>query len=204
MSESGNRIRDDRGRSVTQLDPVMLHVLHRYDTIDATTLEVLVEEIEPGTAAVRRRLIYLLPIFVLTVISGIVVMYVVSDASARKDLISTLLNPVIMGGGIIGGGVVPWIATRQQRFKLIRTGMLRHHRCPHCGYNLHGLTADPGDGATVCPECGCAWRLDTAHLSDGSSSPAAVHPKRSPALLIATMIGLLLFAILGAIMALRF
>jgi transcription initiation factor TFIIIB Brf1 subunit/transcription initiation factor TFIIB len=37
--------------------------------------------------------------------------------------------------------------------------MLKHLRCPHCGYDLRGLAADPEDGATVCPECGCAWRL---------------------------------------------
>jgi transcription initiation factor TFIIIB Brf1 subunit/transcription initiation factor TFIIB len=37
--------------------------------------------------------------------------------------------------------------------------MLKHRRCPHCGYDIRGLPVDPQDGATVCPECGCAWEL---------------------------------------------
>ena len=32
-------------------------------------------------------------------------------------------------------------------------------RCPHCGYDLRELPGDPDDGATVCPGCGCAWKL---------------------------------------------
>ena len=38
--------------------------------------------------------------------------------------------------------------------------MLQHLRCPHCGYDLRLLPTDPKDGASVCPECGCAWRLE--------------------------------------------
>jgi hypothetical protein len=48
---------------------------------------------------------------------------------------------------------------RRARHKRIRNIMLQHLRCPHCGYDLRLLPTAPGDGATVCPECGCAWRL---------------------------------------------
>ena len=47
---SRNRIKDARGRSVSQLDPVSLHVLHRNDTVEADVLHQIVEDIEPGTA----------------------------------------------------------------------------------------------------------------------------------------------------------
>ena len=30
--------------------------------------------------------------------------------------------------------------------------------CPSCEYALEGLPAE-GDGATMCPECGAAWRV---------------------------------------------
>lgn len=189
---------------MTQFDPVTPHMLHRYDTIDAAALESIVEDIEPGTAAMRRRMIYLLPVCLLAVILGVVALYIVSDAAARRDLISTLLNPAIMGGGIIGGVLTPWIAAREHRFKLVRNAMLRHRRCPHCGYSLFGLAADPADGATVCPECGSAWRLDAPELRHGSPTIASQTAKRSSAMLIATMIGLLLFAALGGLMFLRF
>ncbi len=32
--------------------------------------------------------------------------------------------------------------------------------CASCGYDLRMLPADPVDGVTVCPECGCRWKLD--------------------------------------------
>jgi len=54
---------------------------------------------------------------------------------------------------------IVWGGTRASRFGKIVPAMLKHHRCPHCGYDIRGLPADESDGATVCPECGCAWRL---------------------------------------------
>jgi hypothetical protein len=52
-----------------------------------------------------------------------------------------------------------WMGTRGVRFQRITKVMLQHRRCPHCGYDLRDLPVDGADGATVCPECGCAWRL---------------------------------------------
>jgi hypothetical protein len=56
---------------------------------------------------------------------------------------------------------VLWVRTRSVRRQRIGTVMLGHLRCPHCGYDLRFLRPDPIDGATVCPECGSAWKLDT-------------------------------------------
>ncbi|MEW6251597.1 MAG: hypothetical protein AB1716_13195, partial [Planctomycetota bacterium] len=56
---------------------------------------------------------------------------------------------------------VPWIiwfALKRKRFGAVAAAILKHRRCPHCGYDLRLLPVDPTDGATVCPECGCAWR----------------------------------------------
>ena len=33
--------------------------------------------------------------------------------------------------------------------------------CPNCGYDLRLLPVDSVDGATVCPECGRAWKLES-------------------------------------------
>jgi hypothetical protein len=49
---------------------------------------------------------------------------------------------------------------RQRRLKGVRDIMLQHLRCLHSGYDIRDLPTDPTDGATVCPECGCAWKLD--------------------------------------------
>jgi hypothetical protein len=57
------------------------------------------------------------------------------------------------------GAVQFWRSGRRARAKRIHEIMLRHFRCPHCGYDIRGLPVAPEDGATVCPECGCAWQL---------------------------------------------
>jgi hypothetical protein len=57
------------------------------------------------------------------------------------------------------GAVQFWRSGRRARAKRVCAIMLEHLRCPHCGYDIRGLPADPADGATVCPECGCAWKL---------------------------------------------
>ncbi len=54
----------------------------------------------------------------------------------------------------------------------VRWIMLKHHRCPQCGYDIRLLPADAADGATVCPECGCAWRLEESGVVDGNGSVA--------------------------------
>jgi hypothetical protein len=51
-------------------------------------------------------------------------------------------------------------------FKTIRRILWRalmDHGIPCCasyGYDLRLLPTDPVAGVTVCPECGCAWKLD--------------------------------------------
>ncbi len=46
--------------------------------------------------------------------------------------------------------------------------MLEHRHCPRCGYDIRSLPADTEDGATVCPECGCAWKLGDADGPDAA------------------------------------
>ncbi len=41
--------------------------------------------------------------------------------------------------------------------------------CTSCGYDLRMLPVGPVDGVTVCPECGCAQKLDD-HQSGGRNS----------------------------------
>ena len=192
-----SRIRDARGRSVTQLDPVMLHVLHRNDVIEADALHKIVEELEPGTAKRYRQMIVIVPCCIALLAFGVAALYYFSDAALRKDLVSTLMNPVIMVPCVLGGVVVPWVAARQARLKRVRFAMLKHLRCPHCGYNLRGLPTAPEDHATVCPECGCAWLIDDRliedHLARTPAGTAQIYRKW-----VAVLLVLLGLAALGA------
>jgi hypothetical protein len=200
--ETLSRIRDARGRSVTQLDPVRLHVWHQYNVIDEDTLHTIVEDLEPGTAKFRRRAIIIVPSAIAAIALLVLAVYCFSDASARRDLISTITNPVIMGPNLLCCLLVPWITARQARLKRVRFAMLKHRRCPHCGYDLRMLPVAAEDGATVCPECGCAWVIDEAAMSERLAATAAVGlggGKQSKTV-IAVMLALVAAALLGALM----
>jgi predicted Zn-ribbon and HTH transcriptional regulator len=49
-----------------------------------------------------------------------------------------------------------WMQTRHYRQQIARV-IVKHGYCGSCGYSLTELEA-AGDGCTVCPECGSAWR----------------------------------------------
>lgn len=199
------RIKDARGRSVSQLDPVMLHVWHRYDTVEADALEEIVEELEPGTARRRKRMILIVPSSLLLLALGVAALYYFSDSALRKDLVSLLTNPAIMLPTIISCVFLPWIAARQARMNRVALVMLKHRRCPHCGYNLRGLPVAHEDGATVCPECGCAWRIDQTVLAGSASAgivqaAPTVMQKRVMIVVLVLLIG---SALVGLFLALR-
>ncbi len=168
--ETRGRIKDARGKSVTQLDPVVLQVLHQYDVVEEQALYDIVEELEPGTANKRRRLVFLVPVALVLFAAGLGVLYYFCDDGARRDLVDTLTNPALMAPNLIACFVVPWFAARRARLQRVRFVMLKHRRCPHCGYDLRHLPEDGADSATVCPECGSAWRLDDAALHDALAS----------------------------------
>jgi hypothetical protein len=154
------RILDARGQAVTQLDPYELWLTRRTEGIPADVLSTLAREIGLGLARSQRVLFY-----VALVCLGIVLLSLVESGtrmllSGRVELrelgrAATRLLPVVVGPPIF------WLGARQVRFRRTTQVMLRHRRCPHCGYDLRGLPTLPEDGTTRCPECGCVWRLDT-------------------------------------------
>ena len=195
--------KDARGRSVRMLDPVTLHVLHRYDTIDAGTLHEIVEDLEPGTARFRRYVIIIVPSSILLLALGIATLYYFSDAAARVDLVSTLKNPVIMVPNIVCCLIIPWITARQARMKRVRSVMLRHRRCPHCGYDLRGSSADPDDAMTTCPECSCAWLLSEGVITDEEAATQQSIQAQGRKVLLAVTVGLTVAAVLGLLVFMK-
>ena len=166
------RTRDARGRVVKLIDPLPLHTLGRHDVIDREALDAIVEELEPG-AGRKRNLLFIGLAFGVLCLIGLGVLLSMEGRPAWDDLVSTLLNPAIMAA-VVGGVVAPVVAARQERMRRVCRVMLRHQRCPHCGYGLTGVPAHD-DGTTVCPECACAWRI--ASDADG---PVPAAPARRP------------------------
>jgi hypothetical protein len=160
-------IRDARGQEVTQLDPVELRLLRRHDVIDADTLRAIVEEVGSGLEERSRRFV---PVLVIGAsILALVLIVQLIDHAIHGDLWGFFSGRNIALANVWLLIMVFWARAKQGRFGRIRKIMLKHHRCPHCGYDLRGLPVDASDGATRCPECGCAWKSDRS-VDDGADT----------------------------------
>ena len=162
--ERSIRVQDARGRPVTLLDPYEHRLLRRHDTIPAEPLGAIADEIGFGLPRWQHRG-YLACV---TVFFACIVFLVVWKIARRAgiDAVERVLWPVTLAVFVLGA-VQFWRSGRRARAKHVLEVMLKHLRCPHCGYDLRLLPTDPEDGATVCPECGCAWRLDDAKEAGG-------------------------------------
>ena len=163
--ESGARrvgsVKDARGRKVSQLDPVAMHLLRQNDMIAPEDLRRIAVEID--AQEVKRR-----PLAVLFAPILVVVWYSLFFGYFYFFSRWTGWDPVLIAFATFyflfpfARVYYAFRKARRARWARIRNVMLRHLHCPHCGYDVRGLLPDPGDGATLCPECGCAWRLPGA------------------------------------------
>lgn len=68
----------------------------------------------------------------------------------------TLLVAAVLGAAV-GLATRPFVRPRQ--LEALRAGWLARGRCPACGTAIAQVEPEE-DGCRVCPECGCAWRID--------------------------------------------
>jgi len=93
----------------------------------------------------------------LTVFMGILVALLVIPRIGYQPAMFALPPLVVV--------VFIWSGRRYLRDRYHRVILAKEY-CPSCGYRL--VAAPPeGDGCTVCPECGAAWRLPCASASAG-------------------------------------
>ncbi len=152
---------DARGRLVTCLDPYELRLLRRHDVIPADTLDVIANEVGFGMPKWQHRGYIVCVCTFIACIAFLVVWKIVRRTGV--GMVERVLWPVNLVVFAFGA-VQFWRSGRRARGKHIQATMLRHLRCPHCGYDIRGLPIDSSDGATVCPECGCAWKLDATEV----------------------------------------
>ena len=156
---------DARGRRVSQLDPVMMHLLRRPGTIPLDVLREVAQQIGLGVTRATRLSFWasIVGLACLMIAVAICATRLANGTiSTRRVFIS--LVPYI---AVLSGMCTCWVSLRNTRHQQIGKVMLQHRRCPHCGYDLRLLPTDPTDEATVCPECGCAWELTTEELTEG-------------------------------------
>jgi hypothetical protein len=150
------RVTDARGRTVKQLDPVLMHYLRRHDLIPAGPLAEIARDSGSGWA-VQGQLIFT-TLWSLALVLLVIAHFVKWGGGLSvhpREVRLLIFLSVCFTVNII----IVWYVSRYVRRRQTRRILLGHRRCPHCGYDLKDLPVDPPDGATVCPECGCAWRL---------------------------------------------
>ena len=162
-------ITDARGRKVTQIDPVALHLMRRHDVIPAENLSGIAAAIDPLEVKRRPWLALLTPIWILLWYAAFFGYFRIFNRWRGWD-------PVLIAFATfyfffpIAWLCFGYFRARRARWERIRRIMLQHRHCPHCGYDIRGLTPDERDGATVCPECGCAWKTDDQEPHVAASS----------------------------------
>ena len=157
-------IKDARGRRVTQLDPITLRLRGGLEGIPSDLLQDICGRI--GTRMTRTELwLFGSPRIMHCVIRLSVVGF---SLLLGMCVAVTIIRPLAPGATVrhllplsasLAFLYLLWIVARRIRSRRVIEIMLEYLRCPHCGYDLRLLPTDPKDGATVCPECGCAWRL---------------------------------------------
>jgi hypothetical protein len=157
-TQQAGRIKDARGRKVKQVDPVMMRLLRQHDVSPAETLRALADEIGVGWSKYVR-VVFFIAVVCLVLFALVAAVGFVADAIKGGGFSVPVPVLVLLPGVWIGPWLI-WMGAKAARSKRVRRVMLQHLRCPHCGYDIRGLPTDPTDGATVCPECGCAWTLD--------------------------------------------
>jgi len=173
------RITDARRRTVTQLDPVAMYLLHQPDIIPSEALRAVSQEIDARELRRRPLALALAPVWVILWYSTWFLYFRFFSTWKGWD-------PVLIAFGV-AYFVTPFLTVylgfrkaKRRRWEAICRVMLRHLRCPHCGYDIRGLPVDEVDGATVCPECGCAWSLPPStdtHPPNKPPSPERAVPK---------------------------
>jgi hypothetical protein len=163
MGQMGKRkyirqITDARGRTVTQLDPFTLRLTWRFDVIPREDLDVIAREIGSGLEK-GPRVLLIVGLVCLAISVAVVAVKVVRMLSAGGFSLYKLAGSLSPFLSTWACPFVLWLGACVVRSQKSMRIMLAHRRCPHCGYDLRGSPADATDGATVCPECGCAWRM---------------------------------------------
>lgn len=158
---------DDRNRKVELLNPFSIYFSGRDDVIERPVLKSIIN----SSADSGSRKLQLLLLFSIVFFIAMAYFAFWPEYQATRNLSHSLgqavRSPVIyfaLGYGVL---VIPWQlqAERRIRRRHITKALLEQRRCAHCGYNLEGLETDADDGATVCPECACAWKLDKTSVS---------------------------------------
>jgi hypothetical protein len=151
-------VEDARGRRCRLIDPLALHLLRRHDVIEAPVLEEIVDDIAPGQSGRLAVAVGTGATLAMVLAAGQFLYHRMKGGWGGVDGPSLIIWTLQLGF-CFGLAVVVWREGRAAGRRRALAVLLGRRRCAQCGFDLAGSPADPTDGATVCPECGAAWRL---------------------------------------------
>jgi hypothetical protein len=175
-------ITDARGRSVTPLDPVAayllrpltVHLSNRPEVIPVQSLRKVAEELDRYWTRRGYLIFAVYVVGLLLCYAGSLYYRAFISTNPSWDMVGILFW-IVQFVFMFGVFYITWRIGKRARLPRTLPVMLKHLRCPHCGYDIRSLPPDPNDGATICPECGCAWMLDDCRAA-ASNEPPANHP----------------------------
>ena len=161
-----HRVRDARGRSVKQFDPITPHPGRNRAEIPPRTLRAITREAGVGLTTTGRILVGIGVLFLTAALLVHAVPVVQRFFTGVAPSFADIVEDVPLFAYVWIMPFIIWMAACQMRSARFGRVMLRHRRCPHCGHDLRGVPVEKEDHATVCPDCGCAWRLDETAPAD--------------------------------------
>jgi len=135
-----------------------LHLLNQHTLIPDETLAAMVNELLPG--AKRKRLIQVLALVLgfVVVVGGNVIYFTFFSSWKGLDPVNTSIY-FVQFAVLMSGPLIAFRMARSEYAHRVAKVMLRFLHCPHCGYDLRGSPKAAEDEATVCSECGAAWKV---------------------------------------------
>jgi hypothetical protein len=144
---------DDRGHPVRLMNPAAVATDRRFCGTDRDDLRS--ELLMPARHVQVILVLASIPGFVLAVLGT----FQVNSGNRLIGWVGVATGAIIL--------FVPgfwWHYTHRGGLRMVAV-LRKHCLCSCCGYDLR-KTPIAGDGCTVCPECGAAWRLENRTIAD--------------------------------------
>ncbi|MHC4141369.1 MAG: hypothetical protein ACYSUF_05615 [Planctomycetota bacterium] len=168
--ERTNHVKDVRGRRVSQLDPVALQLLRRQEPIDADTLEAITSEKGVRITTLERGAL-ILGILSMLALLGFAAALLVQGTSWGG--IARRLGPTTY---LFVWPFIVWGTLKRRRWGKIPAAMLKHSRCPHCGYDLRGLPLTPATARRSAPSAAAPGGSDRCSPGPTGAGPLRAEP----------------------------
>ncbi len=197
---SGHLVQDATGRAVTVIDPVTMFVTNQTGSFDRDILRSIAESIAPQQ---RLRLMAAIATGValaLVMAGGQLAYHRFKGGWPTADVPSVIIWTMQLALCFTMVFIVWRQGRANMRLHAFRV-LLKNRHCPHCGYNLTGLSVETDTQATCCPECACRWRLDEYRPIVSSDHLDNDMRRTSPGRIIAILVGsiVLLVALFAAV-----